>query len=147
MVTIRHSQSSLYHLTTSGRQILSYDRLLLQCVCESRPGSNDALVMTLFMTASLISPLTTFGHSLTCIGASLAHSVVLVVSAVLNFAITLVECGIQFGRSVVTLLVEMFQCILGLIVAKFIAIITYHRRHLLRLHAQETKGSCGGVTA
>ncbi|KAI6153315.1 hypothetical protein BKA82DRAFT_4088282 [Pisolithus tinctorius] len=75
------------------------------------------------MTASLISPLTTFGHSLACIGASLAHSGVLVASAVLNFAITLVESVIQFGRSVGTLLVDMFQSILGFIVANFAAIV------------------------
>ncbi|KAI6134117.1 hypothetical protein EV401DRAFT_1909609 [Pisolithus croceorrhizus] len=78
--------------------------------------------MTLFMAASLISPLTTFGHSLTCIGASLAHSAVLVASAILNFLITLVESVIQLGRSVGTLLVGLTQSILGFVVANFAAI-------------------------
>ncbi|KAI6032014.1 hypothetical protein BKA83DRAFT_4208855, partial [Pisolithus microcarpus] len=74
------------------------------------------------MAASLISSLTAFGHSLACIGASLAHSAVLVISAILNFAITLVESVIQLGRSAGTLLVEMFQSILGFIVANSAAI-------------------------
>ncbi|KAI6045107.1 hypothetical protein EDC04DRAFT_2638495 [Pisolithus marmoratus] len=89
------------------------------------------------MTASLISPLTTFGHSLTCIGASLAHSVVLVVSAVLNFAITLVECGIQFGRSVVTLLVGMFQSVLGFIVANLAAIVVIGTIYYVYTHRRQ----------
>lgn len=75
------------------------------------------------MAGSLSASLTSFGQSMTCIGASLAHSVLMVFSSVVHLAITVAESTVRLVDASQALAVDMFQDIVGLVAANLVAIL------------------------